>query len=71
MLDLHRQLPKAKTPREQESHRRQIAATDKAIDAPVHELCGLTEEETGIAEGGQSNERDRPSERSAQGARHR
>ena len=46
------QLPKAKTPHEQESIQRQIAATDKQIDALVFELYGLTEEETRIVEGG-------------------
>jgi hypothetical protein len=51
MLDLHRQLPKAKTPHERESMERTIAATDKAIDALVYELYGLTEEEIGIVEG--------------------
>jgi hypothetical protein len=48
---LHRQLPKAKTPHEQESLQRQIAATDKQIDALVYELYGLTEEEVRIVEG--------------------
>ena len=41
----------AKTPHEQESLQRQIAATDKSIDALVYELYGLTEEETQIVEG--------------------
>ncbi|MCX6842535.1 MAG: Eco57I restriction-modification methylase domain-containing protein, partial [candidate division WOR-3 bacterium] len=45
MLKLHKDLPKAKTPHEQESLQRQIAATDKQIDALVYELYGLTEEE--------------------------
>jgi hypothetical protein len=35
VLDLHKQLPKAKTPREQESIQRQIATTDKQTDQPV------------------------------------
>ena len=48
---LHKQLPKAKTPHEQESLKRTIAATDKQIDALVYELYGLTEEEVGIVEG--------------------
>jgi hypothetical protein len=43
MLKLHKDLPKAKTPHEQESIQRQIAATDKAIDALVYELYGLTD----------------------------
>jgi hypothetical protein len=52
MLKLHKDLPKAKTPHEQESVQRQIAATDKAIDTLVYELYGLTEEEIRIVEGG-------------------
>ena len=51
MLDLHKQLPRAKTPHEQESLQRQIAATDKAIDALVYELYGLTEEAALVVEG--------------------
>ena len=51
MLKLHKDLPKAKTPHEQESLQRQVAATDKAIDALVYELYGLTEEEIRIVEG--------------------
>jgi len=48
---LHKQLPKAKTPHEQESLKRTIEATDNQIDALVYELYGLTEEEIRIAEG--------------------
>jgi hypothetical protein len=44
------QLLKAKTPHEQESLRRTIAATDKAIDALVYELYGLKEAEVCIVE---------------------
>ena len=51
MLDLHRQLPKAKTPPEQESLKRTIAATDNQIDALVYELYGLNEEEIRVVEG--------------------
>jgi len=43
-------LPKAKTPHEQDSLQRQIAATDKQIDALVYELYGLTEEEIRVVE---------------------
>jgi hypothetical protein len=50
MLDLHKQLPKAKTPHEQESLQRQIAVTDKAIDVLVYQLYGLTEDEIQIVE---------------------
>jgi hypothetical protein len=53
MLKLHKDLPKAKTPHEQESLQRQIAATDKQIDQLVYELYGLTEEEVRIVEGEQ------------------
>jgi hypothetical protein len=41
-----KQLPKAKTPHEQESLKRTIAATDAQIDALVYELYGLMGEET-------------------------
>ena len=34
-LALHKQLPKAKTPHEQDSLQRQIAATDKPLDMRV------------------------------------
>ena len=50
MLKVHKDLPKAKTPREQESLQRQIASTDKAIDTLVYELYVLTGEEIGIVE---------------------
>ena len=53
MLKLHKDLPKAKTPNEQESIQRQIAASDKQIDQLVYELYGLTEDEIRIVEGGQ------------------
>ena len=52
MLKLHKDLPKAKTPHEQESIQRQIAATDKQIDELVYDLYGLTEDEIRIVEGG-------------------
>jgi hypothetical protein len=41
-----------KTPHEQESLQRTIAATDKQIDLLVYELYGLTEEEIRIVEEG-------------------
>ncbi len=47
---LHKQLPKAKTPHEQESLKRTIAATDAQIDALVYELYRLTEDEIRIVE---------------------
>jgi hypothetical protein len=51
MLKLHKDLPKAKTPYEQESLQRQIAATDRAVDALVYELYSLTEDEIRVVEG--------------------
>ncbi len=53
MLDLQKRLPLAKTDHDKTLLERQIAATDKEIDALVYELYGLTEEEIRIVEGGQ------------------
>jgi hypothetical protein len=50
MLALHKQSPR--TPQEQELLRREIEATDQAIDRLVYELYGLTEEEIKVVEGG-------------------
>ena len=50
-LKLHQDLPKARTPHEQESLQRQIAVTDKAIDALVYELYGLTTSEIAVVKG--------------------
>jgi predicted type IV restriction endonuclease len=50
MLDLHKRLAAARTPDEKSRLERQIAATDKEIDALVYELYGLTEEEIKIVE---------------------
>jgi hypothetical protein len=50
-LKLHKELPKAKSPDEQESVQRQIAATDTEIDRLVYDLYGLTEDEIAIVEG--------------------
>jgi hypothetical protein len=47
------QLSVAKTPHEQESIQRQIAATDRQIDNLVYEPYGLTEEEIRTAGGGE------------------
>ena len=44
-------LAQGKTPHEQESLQRQIAATDKQIDNLVYELYGLTNDEIRIVEG--------------------
>ena len=53
MLALHRQLAAARSPQEKELLQRQIAFTDREIDALVYELYGLTEEEIKIVEGGE------------------
>jgi len=50
----HKQLPEAKTPHEQESLKRTIAATDNQIDALVYELYGLAQEEIDTVEGSRS-----------------
>ncbi len=50
MLDLHRQLPSVATDHENTLIERQIQATDQQIDALVHELYGLTEDEIRIVE---------------------
>jgi len=50
-----RDLLRTKTPHEEEPIQRQIAATDKHIDALVCEPHGLTEDEIGIA--GEDKER--------------
>ena len=49
---MHKQLPKAKTPHEQESRKHTIAATNDQIDTLVCESYGLTEDEIRIVEGG-------------------
>jgi len=51
MLALHKQLPAANTAHDREMIQRQIDAADRAIDALVYELYGLTEEEIRIVEG--------------------
>jgi RecB family exonuclease len=61
MLDLHKKLPAARTPYENDSlvgaihesplRQRQIDAADAEIDRLVYELYGLTEEEIRIVEG--------------------
>ena len=50
MLDLNKQLPKAKNPNDKTRLQREIDATDRQIDQLVYELYGLTEEEIRIAE---------------------
>jgi len=50
MLELHKQLQKASFDSDKEPIERQIAATDKRIDALVYKLYGLTEEEIKIVE---------------------
>jgi len=51
MLELHQRLAAARTEADRELYSRQIAATDKEIDALVYELYGLTQEEIKIVEG--------------------
>ena len=50
MLDLNKQLAKAKTSHEKTALKRQIEATDRQIDKLVYELYGLTDEEIAIVE---------------------
>ena len=52
MLALHKRLAAAGSPQEKELLQRQIAYTDREIDALVYELYGLTDEEIRIVEGG-------------------
>jgi len=54
MLKLHKDLPKAKTPHEQESLHRQSAAADKQVDLLVYKLYGLTGTEIAIVEDARS-----------------
>jgi hypothetical protein len=51
ILDLHQKLAAATIPADKKLYQRQIEATDRAIDALVYELYGLTEEEIAIVEG--------------------
>ncbi len=50
MLDLHKQLAAAQRPDHKEQLDRQIAATDRQIDALVYELYDLTPDEITIIE---------------------
>ena len=50
MLSLHKR--SARTPQEKEMIQREIESTDRAIDALVNQLYGLTEGEIKIVEGG-------------------
>jgi predicted type IV restriction endonuclease len=50
ILDLHKQLPEAKTAHAKTAIQRQIDATDRRIDQLVYELYGLTDEEIAIVE---------------------
>jgi predicted type IV restriction endonuclease len=51
MLKLHKDLPKARAAPDKTAIERQIAATDRQIDALVYGLYGLTEEEIRTVEG--------------------
>lgn len=50
MLDMYKQLAKAKSPHDKERIPREIESTDRQIDQLVYELYGLTEEEIAIVE---------------------
>ena len=50
MLNLHKQLDKAKNPNDKTRLQREIEATDRQIDQLVYELYGLTEDEIKIVE---------------------
>jgi len=50
MLDLRRRLAAAQIPDDKKLYQRQIAATDRQIDALVYELYGLTKKEIRIVE---------------------
>jgi len=50
MLALHKQLSDAKTPQAKNVLQQQIEVTDRAIDALVYALYGLTDEEIAIVE---------------------
>jgi hypothetical protein len=50
MLDLHKQLAKAKSPRDKERIPREIEATDSQIDQLVYELYGLSKDEIATVE---------------------
>ena len=51
MLDLHKQLAAEQIPHAKTVVQRQIASTDRQIDALVYELCGLTDAEIAVVEG--------------------
>ncbi|MBI5189756.1 MAG: N-6 DNA methylase [Nitrospirae bacterium] len=51
MLDLNKKLAGTNLPADKDMYKRQIAATDREIDALVYELYGLTEEEIKLVEG--------------------
>jgi DNA-binding transcriptional regulator GbsR (MarR family) len=50
MLELNKELQKAKLASEQEQIKQRITYTDKKIDSLVYELYGLTEEEIKVIE---------------------
>jgi len=53
-LELHKREAAEQVPHVKTALQRQIEATDRQIDALGYELYGLTEEEIGIVEGGQT-----------------
>jgi hypothetical protein len=58
MLALHKQLASGKSEAHRGAIRRQIEATDAAIDRLVYDLYGLTKDEIAIVEGEKA--RDKP-----------
>jgi hypothetical protein len=54
MLDRHQRQAATQADSDREIYERPIAATDRAIDALVYELYGLSEEEIKLVEAGQT-----------------
>ena len=50
MLTLHQTLSGERNPRRREQVEREIAATDRRIDALVYQLYGLSDEEIAVIE---------------------
>jgi len=65
MLALHAKLGAAQSPDVEDNLRRQIAATDQAIDALVYQLYGLTPEEIALVESATAPQADATKEQSS------
>jgi hypothetical protein len=50
MLSLHKKLAAERNPQHRSQIEREIAATDRGIDAHVYQLYGLTDEEVAVIE---------------------